>query len=754
MTFRGFLTVIFGGITVLAYCADPYIPITANFEKSEPSFEINGRVLNTPIVRATTMQGTNVFNPVGYNAYLSFGKDSSATGMVVTTGTCYSTYVDFRIASNTFARPVTRWYAAVMLTHPADAGTYSMAYGYLNVKAAPEVNANGVFNLTTAINGSEYGPFTGDFTNWPFALKGDFGGYIEAAMFNATNASFQGQITALSTGNVSVTTYDAHVTAQGNTNTGFQALFNAQANSNAGFQAFDDAQGNTNAGFQAMFDAQAASNTYFESMVGGSVTNQAASNELFQARYDAQANTNAGFQAMFNAQANTNIGFQNKFNSQANTNAGFQAMFNAQANTNIGFQNKFNSQDTSNAAFSVYLAKTMTNLVNEYGNTGKATFASGTLTITHGTNVGSSASLTNEALWNANSNYVMTGVSTGLVAYGWGDHASEGYLKSTTNRFEEIIVAPFNVLGTNICGMTGVYEGVVSTEGVGYTGTIALVKGSTYLAGFTKQNAFGTATLSMSNFSLSATVSGLASNYFGSTADTTNNIVITIYGDGASKSDVSNIYVKAMTNGDAYVGGNLYLRGVLYENGALVTGPQGPQGLPGSNVYMGTNTISGVCIGGAETNTVTFFQPFTNVPNVVMSWATNTINQMATLEIIDRSISNFHWVARGSSGLLTNDWSANWIANNGLFADTLVGATGATGAAGTNGVDGAAATIGIAWVSNSVVGSDAVVTNVGTASAASLGFIVPVVTGYVTLKAGSNISFRLDGGTTYIDYAP
>jgi len=180
---------------VQAFAATPYVPINCNFEDEDPQFEIPGKVLNTPVVRAFTFQGTNVWNPVGYNAYLSFGEDANVTNMVVTTGTCYSTYIDFQIGSNTFAYPVTHWYCSVMVTKPAIAGTYSIAYGYLNIKAAPEVNANGSFFYTRAINGSEYGPFTGSFSNWPFALKEDYvGGYVSILTWNATNLIFENRI--------------------------------------------------------------------------------------------------------------------------------------------------------------------------------------------------------------------------------------------------------------------------------------------------------------------------------------------------------------------------------------------------------------------------------------------------------------------------------------------------------------------------------------------------------------------------------
>ena len=52
--------------------------------------------------------------------------------------------------------------------------------------------------------------------------------------------------------------------------------------------------------------------------------------------------------------------------------------------------------------------------------------------------------------------------------------------------------------------------------------------------------------------------------------------------------------------------------------------------------------------------------------------------------------------------------------------------TGEQGPPGTNGIDGAAATITIAYASNGVPGSSVIVTNVGDSNAAQFGFVIPV----------------------------
>jgi hypothetical protein len=317
--------------------------------------------LNTPIVRAFTFQGTNVWNPVGYNAYLSFGEDANVTNMVVTTGTCYSTYIDFQIGSNTFAYPVTRWYCSVMVTKPAIAGTYSIAYGYLNIKAAPEVNANGSFFYTRAINGSEYGPFTGSFTNWPFVLSGTFlGGYVDIPTFNASNSAIQSQITAnLTNQNASNTVIQVQVTANTTGKTDLVAFnasnstIQAQVTANTTgktdlvtYNAHAAAQANTNSLFQGLFSALAGTNSLFQ----GFFNSQTSTNSLFQGWFTALISTNGVFQGLFNAQVNTNSGFQSLFTNQAATNAVLQNLIVAnqtnQVNTNIAFNLRIGSNET------------------------------------------------------------------------------------------------------------------------------------------------------------------------------------------------------------------------------------------------------------------------------------------------------------------------------------------------------------------------------------------------------------------------
>jgi hypothetical protein len=386
-----------------AFSATPFLPISCNFEDEDQQFEIPAKVLNTPIIRAYTYQGTSAWSAVGYNAYLSFGEDSSATNMIVTTGVCYATYIDFQIGSNTFARPVEDWYCAVMVTKPAIAGTYSIAYGSLTIKRAPEVNANASFFYTRAINGSEYGPFTGSFSNWPFALAGDYGGYVLGSVFNATSAVFEARIasntaaiSAIVTSTNDLALINAETARATNAETTISNMViaeisratnaehvisnaavaavaaiavetaratNAEAVISNAWAASVTTQANTNANFLARFAAQANTNAGFQSLIVANQTNQVATNSFFQSLFDALAGTNSLFQGWFTAQANTNSGFQSAITGFVGTNVLFQGRFTAQENTNANFLARFAAQAVTNAGLQSQITANQTNQV-------------------------------------------------------------------------------------------------------------------------------------------------------------------------------------------------------------------------------------------------------------------------------------------------------------------------------------------------------------------------------------------------------
>jgi hypothetical protein len=205
------------------------------------------------------------------------------------------------------------------------------------------------------------------------------------------------------------------------------------------------------------------------------------------------------------------------------------------------------------------------------------------------------ANLTNQEATNA---AFEPRIVKGETAFGWGNWNLEGFLKATVNIFSEFFVADRSQLGANIAGLTqGTYTG--SLTSVSYTGVTVMVIGRTYAWGFTKANAFGTSTLSIASQTLSATAAGVASNQF-AYHGTDTNLILKLDGDGSSKSDVTAVYVRQITNGNMHVAGDLDVGGKAIA-GTIVLANSGEQVLndggtitPYSNVKV--NNTNGVTI--------------------------------------------------------------------------------------------------------------------------------------------------------------
>ncbi|MDD5485934.1 MAG: hypothetical protein PHW65_00005, partial [Dehalococcoidales bacterium] len=146
--------------------------------------------------------------------------------------------------------------------------------------------------------------------------------------------------------------------------------------------------------------------------------------------------------------------------------------------------------------------------------------------------------------------------------YGWGDHSSAGYLTATSGIYATLTIGDRSKLTTNLSDMTSTYTG--SASSIAYTGYCGVVRGRTYECGLYKQNAWGTGTITLGSFSMTATAAGYASNYFSASANATQ-MIVRLDGDGSSKSDVWSVYVKQITNGyfnvadDIRIGGDIYL---------------------------------------------------------------------------------------------------------------------------------------------------------------------------------------------------
>ena len=237
----------------------------------------------------------------------------------------------------------------------------------------------------------------------------------------------------------------------------------------------------------------------------------------------------------------------------------YLAHVSAQANSNADYESRIGVMETGKTAQATYLAhvaaQAVTNLdhesrigIMETGKTAQVTYL---------------AHVAAQAATNAE---FETRIQQGEDAYGWGDHALAGYLSGATNIFASITAGDRTKLGTNIAGLTAAtYTGALTS--VAYTGLTVLAVGRTYVWGFNKVNAYGTSVLSIAEHTLTRTASGAASNFFTYTG-TDSNLVLTLYGDGSSKSDVTNVHVRLVTNGicnvasDFRVGDGMYLGGV------------------------------------------------------------------------------------------------------------------------------------------------------------------------------------------------
>jgi hypothetical protein len=189
----------------------------------------------------------------------------------------------------------------------------------------------------------------------------------------------------------------------------------------------------------------------------------------------------------------------------------------------------------------------------------------------------------------------------GVTAYLWGDHADAGYLTSTNTRYDALDVADMDLISTNISGLTdGTYTGVVTS--VAFTGAMDTVAGRFYVWGFTKQNNFGTGTLSAAGAERVVTAAGTSSNYFKAlSADS--NLVLRIDGDGSSKSDVSNVFVYEVTNG---LMSAVAVRAKTASFEELILAAGGDLGLTGVDVRISDSTETNNPTTKSEVDTLLF----------------------------------------------------------------------------------------------------------------------------------------------------
>jgi hypothetical protein len=475
--------------------------------------------------------------------YYSYGQYDTNGGVTISGVVDATNRVTYLGATNIFFQPFDRYYFSIKGVSPAGLPK-TFATGRMIQRYDPATDTN-LVTMMGQINMGFWSNNVGAQVESNRVRIAVFEtGKVDTVIFSGTNLIFEGRITSNESFRIaqviSNALYESRIasnetfrtTTQPATNTIFRNLFVSQGNTNSLFQGLLDALAGTNSVFQGLFNLQASTNSLFQ----GWFTSQTSTNSLFQGLFDSLASTNSIFQGLFDDQASTNAALLAMINSggtgsvslatynahvseQANTNGFFQGLFDALTGTNSLFQGWFNDQSDTNAAVTAALAgKSPTN------------------------------------------------------------HTHSQYLTAGTNLFQEITVADRSQLNTNISGLTqGTYTG--SLTSVSYTGVTALVVGRTYAWGFTKADAFGTSTLSIASFSLTATAAGATSNYF-SYVGTDTNLVLKLDGNGSSKSDVTGVYVQQVTNGNIYAANDLYVGGTFYVNGLSIFD------LPGINTNL------------------------------------------------------------------------------------------------------------------------------------------------------------------------
>jgi hypothetical protein len=311
----------------------------------------------------------------------------------------------------------------------------------------------------------------------------------------------------------------------------------------------------------------------------------------------------------------------------------------AQANSNLGFQ----AFDTAQVA---------TNANHESRIASNETFR-----------------ITTQPATNLNLQMQITAVaSTANAAYPASNPSN--FLTTAVNRYDSLYVADLSKLGTNIAGLTqGVYAG--SLTSVSYTGVTEMVIGRTYVWGYTKLGADGTSTLSIASQSLLATAVGATSNHFTyTTADT--NLILKLDGNGMALCNVSNIYVRQVTNGNINAAGNMNIGGNMYLNGVLMVNPALHIAATGTNVHGLGDLLESkkfVATLSAEqvVNAGGMITPYSNVKVNNTNGVTIALGnpQVATNGVVDGTIMYL----RGSAGT----GGIQFINGNGVATDCELG---------------------------------------------------------------------------------
>lgn len=119
-----------------------------------------------------TSDGSTLFNATGYAATFHWKTNNATTATMSVTGTIYTNYCVFTLPSNTLSVVGNLFESYIVLT--LNSVPKYRIRGAVSIMDTPELDGGLAKAATTPITASAYGPWTGDFSSWPFVTASNF----------------------------------------------------------------------------------------------------------------------------------------------------------------------------------------------------------------------------------------------------------------------------------------------------------------------------------------------------------------------------------------------------------------------------------------------------------------------------------------------------------------------------------------------------------------------------------------------------
>ena len=541
-----------------------------------PQWNVGAKVGNTGTARFYTYVGESAFDPTPYTVTFHAGPTVHDSGTIeIAASTTTSTYVEFTFTTNNlaypFGTPDEPWYSAIKFV--SGSVQVSSPEGLISCSGAPEIDGGSVsFTYNRDCSLWRYSNATNRAVlvagnNVTIDRTNSFGsGYIDVDVSSVTGQVTDAEMAAADL--VVSNALDAKVLLTSNAFVTADTFLQAQITSNDSEIAFNQAQITSNDADVVFLQAQVTSNdSEIAVMDTGRVTvidfqlsntaHRAALSVATNAVYVLATNAAAGY-----TDSATNSVYVLATNAAADyTEAATNAVYILSTNAAAGY--------TDSATNSVYVLSTNA----AAGYTDSATNSVYTLSTNAAAGYTDAQAVlkTNVHAGDVSGVWTNLQLGAGVVSLTEVNTASLDTRYQTTatatSRFDEVWVNVVTDLDSDIGGYSGVYTGQAATT-VSYTQSVAAIDGRQYYAGFYKIGSAGTATLSYASQTLSGTAVGDAATYF--SGDGTGNFVLSLAGEALSFCNASNVYVREITNGMAYVAHTLDVGRTIMLSGTSV----------------------------------------------------------------------------------------------------------------------------------------------------------------------------------------